>query len=171
MAHLSLFHQGCIPSEDPPQGKTLHPIPTLDMHTHWSPSSSCKHKHLQTYVNSGLCCHYLAIFKKLKNKAWPSSPSFLGIWAPEEGVCLSQCSESSSSPPHPSLCAYSQGCDHTRPVPRTSGGNETLTITSHLVAAKRDSGVRGGRDSVSGRKGRGLCHQMKSIRYAEMSVA
>lgn len=62
MAHLSLFHQGCVPSEDPPQGRTLHPIPTLDMHTHWSPSSSYKHIYLQIYVNFELCHHYLAIF-------------------------------------------------------------------------------------------------------------
>lgn len=56
-------------------------------------------------------------------------------------------------PTHPRLCAHSQGCDHTRLVPRTSGGNETLTITSHLVAAKGDSGVRVCRDLVSRGKG------------------
>ena len=54
--------------------------------------------------------------------------------------------------PPPWLCAHAQGCDHITLVPSTSGGNEALTITWHLAAAKGQSERRGYRnpDGING---------------------
>lgn len=64
-------------------------------------------------------------------------------------------------PQPPRLCAHSQGCDHTKLVPSTSGGSETLTIIWHLAAAKRESEGEGTETQTVSR-GKGGCSQIEA---------
>lgn len=95
----------------------------LGAHTRWGPSSSCKHKCLQIHVNFRYHV-YLAI-KKNKEQ----SMTFLSKFSRKIGSRRRRVFFLGLEVTTPSrLCAHPRGRDH-RPVPSTSGKNETMTTS------------------------------------------